>query len=66
MGCDADINVKSLIVDCEGCPSLAIEVSETTVSTSVPLSCAQQDMSIETLIAKLLNTAGDAIKTTTI
>jgi len=66
MGCDSDISLKSLIVDCDGCPSLSVEASETiSVGTSVPLSCSQQDLDIETLINLLLNADRTAIKTVT-
>jgi len=66
MGCATDISLKSLIVDCDGCPSLSVEASDTiSVATSVPLSCLQQDLDVETLINLLLNTEGTAIKTVT-
>ena len=66
MGCDSDISLKSLIVDCDGCPSLSVEASDTmSVSTSSPLSCLQQDLDIETLMNLLLNPDKTAIKTVT-
>jgi len=51
---------KGLIVDCDGCFSINIEPTEI---TGEDIGC-EDDVSLEDIFFRLLNTAGDAIKTT--
>lgn len=62
MACgDNDIasTFKQLIVDCDECPSLAVE--ELACDSYIPLGC-DDDLSWEDIFFRLINSTGDAIK----